>query len=196
MHSWRVLVLPYLEQHELYGQYDFNEPWNGPHNIRFKDKMPSAFRCPLAKGDSNETSYVAVVGPETAWPDGQPTEMRTIRDGTSKTILLVESADSGINWLEPRDLSFEQALQGINPPGKKPTISSHHAGGVNVICGDAHVIFLPDSLPIVQLRGLLTAAGGEHRGEASGQFAAALCCPAGKSSAANSGGIPPLDQPY
>src|SRR5438105_1376638 len=37
MHSWRVLILPYLERNDLYQQYDFNEPWNGPHNSRLAE---------------------------------------------------------------------------------------------------------------------------------------------------------------
>jgi hypothetical protein len=161
MHSWRVLVLPYIEEREMYAQYNFSEPWNGPNNRRFADKMPSTFRCPLAPGDSNETNYVAVVGPLTVWPGSQSSKLRMISDGSSKTISIVEVNNSGINWLEPRDLSFEEALQGVNPPVRRPAISSRHAGGALAVFCDSHVSYLPDDTPLDALRALLTASGGE-----------------------------------
>ena len=70
MHSWRVLILPFLDQNELYGSYRFDEPWNGPNNSKLHDVIVDVFRCPEDHGrsKSNQTSYVAVVGPETIWP--------------------------------------------------------------------------------------------------------------------------------
>ncbi len=86
---------------------------------------------------------------------------RAIVDGLSKTIGLVEVADSDINWMEPRDMTFEEAVRGVNPPGEGLKISSHHAGGANVGWLDAHVSFLGDRTPPTTLRALLTANGGE-----------------------------------
>jgi uncharacterized protein DUF1559 len=120
--------------------------------------FPPAF---VADAEGRPTNYVAIVGPETAWPVEKSTTIKAISDGTSKTIMLVEVADSGINWLEPRDLPFEQALRGINPPGIKPAISSLHAGGALAIFADAHVNFLRDDVPTDILRALLTAAGND-----------------------------------
>jgi prepilin-type processing-associated H-X9-DG protein len=161
MHSWRVLILPYLEEHAVYKKYDFNEPWNGPHNRQLADEINAIFRCPEASGSASETSYVAVVGPETGWPGATPLKIRDIRDGTSKTIAIVEVANSGINWMEPRDMTLAEALKGINPPGADLKISSEHAGGAMVGFFDAHVSFLQNGLSTDVLRGLLTAAGGE-----------------------------------
>ena len=68
MHSWRVLLLPYLCGNEFYEQYRFDEPWDGPHNRALAAKMPSIYQslyhCPSdPKIDSMETSYVMLVGP-------------------------------------------------------------------------------------------------------------------------------------
>ncbi len=160
MHSWRVLILPFMEQNQLYQQYDFNEPWNGPKNSRLASQMPAQFRCPSDSVDGNNTNYVAVVGPETVWPGAAPVGVRAIRDGTSNTILLVENVGAGINWLEPRDLTLDEALRGINPP-HQPGISSHHPGGADAVFCDGHVQYLSDELNPNTLRALLTKDGGE-----------------------------------
>lgn len=161
MHSWRVLLLPFMEERELYARYDFNEPWNGPHNRLLADEMPYVYRCAMEDASSNRPNYVAVVGEETAWPGATAVRVKDIKDGTSKTILLVETVNADFNWLEPRDLTFEEALQGINPPNAKPSISSHYRGGVNCAFGDGGVHFMPNDLAPDVLRGLLTRAGGE-----------------------------------
>jgi prepilin-type processing-associated H-X9-DG protein len=164
MHSWRVLLLPFLERQDVYKKYDFNEPWNGPHNRQLAGEMDSVFRCPEATGDSQETSYVAVVGSDTGWPGATPIKIRDMKDGPSKTIAIVEVANSGINWMEPRDLKLIEAMQGVTVPGHGPGLkisSNHAAGGANVGYFDAHVSFLPVGFSPEVLRGLLTAAGGE-----------------------------------
>jgi prepilin-type processing-associated H-X9-DG protein len=164
MHSWRVLLLPHFEEvgvKELYKQYDFSEPWNGPHNSRIAARM-LVLCCRSEDGEGFNTSYVAVVGPETAWPGTGSMGLKGITDGSSKTISVVEVANSGIHWMEPRDLTFDEAALGINVPGNKNGISSNHTGGANFLFCDGSVHFLTDKIPAETLRALLTAAGGEN----------------------------------
>jgi hypothetical protein len=71
MHSWRVLLLPYLEEEALYDQYDFDQPWDSPENLALANLMPQVYTCPsdmLATG--SETSYTMVVGPDTVGARG------------------------------------------------------------------------------------------------------------------------------
>jgi hypothetical protein len=118
MHSWRVLLLPFLEEKTLYEQYAFDEPWDGPNNRQLLPRMPQVYACPSAVAVSEtgqgqptyHTSYVAVVGPTTVWPGTVPRSFSEIRDGTSNTALLIEIDNSTIPWLEPRDLAFDAAL--------------------------------------------------------------------------------------
>src|SRR5205823_3963476 len=67
IHSWRVVLLPYLGQEDLYAKYSFDEPWNGPNNSKLHDRMLKIFRCPSQpeKQPRVHTSYLAVVGQET-----------------------------------------------------------------------------------------------------------------------------------
>jgi hypothetical protein len=152
MHSWRVLILPLLGQEDLYKEYDFSEPWNGPHNARLMTKCPKVFQCPSAHNpDPSATNYVAVVGAATAWPGDKGVRLEDIKDGTGHTILLVEVAASDINWLEPRDMAFEQAIRGSN-----------HGGTLDVAFADGGIRMLRNAIPPKDLKALLTIAGGER----------------------------------
>jgi hypothetical protein len=159
MHSWRVLVLQFIDE-SVYRDYSFDEPWNGPNNRKLMGPIAKAYHCPADSGKGDNTSYVAVVGPGTAWPGKTSSRMRDMRDGPDKTISVVEVADSGINSMEPRDISFDQMDFHINgrPRG---SISSCHSRGPNVIFVDCGVRFLSETLPPETVRALLTTAGGE-----------------------------------
>jgi hypothetical protein len=113
MHSWRVLILPYLEQHDLYAQYHFDEPWNSEHNRRLAVQIPSEYRCPADPSDAKTTtSYLAVVGSQVAWPGDRP--ISNAESGDGDAILVVEASNSDIDWLEPRDMGFSEAIRGVN----------------------------------------------------------------------------------
>ena len=136
MHSWRVLVLPYIEEGSLYKAYDFSEPWNGPHNSKLADKMPSIFHMPSEPPSTSVTNVVAITGPGTAFPGSRSTPKAEFTDGLDNTILLAEIADSNINWLEPRDLQVEGMSFAVNDK-RKPSISSSRRLGPYVVFGDS-----------------------------------------------------------
>ena len=114
-HSWRVLVLPYLEwqEQELYKRYSFSEPWNGPTNRLAVDSGPADvglgyFRCPDDSDLSGQcTSILCVVGPQTFWP-GSGTVPSDALTNNPKSILLVALPKTGIHWLEPKDITIEE----------------------------------------------------------------------------------------
>ncbi len=171
MHSWRVLILPYLEQGSLYDQYRFDEPWDGPHNRLLADKMPDVYRCPddsPSDVGSQMTSYLAVVGPEAAWKGAKRVSRADITDGPQNTLLVVESHQSGIHWMEPRDLHTTQMSVGINPPHGQGIGSGHYSknprdssGSAMCLLADGQVQRLDGDLPPHTVRALLTISGGE-----------------------------------
>ncbi len=164
MHSWRVLLLPFLEQQVLYTEYDFDEPWNGPNNSKLLDVPVSAFRCPSDNGDDEgealTTSYVAVRGPDTAWSGEKPAKFGDFGDGIANTIRVVEVKDSSIHWMGPRDLHVVQMAPEINAKAGQG-ISSNHPGGAIVVFADGHTRFLSEDLSPETIRALLTRNGGE-----------------------------------
>ena len=114
MHSWRVLLLPYVDQIGLFSQYKLDEPWDSPHNRQLADQMPPIYRCPSHPhhGDGSGrtlTSYVAVVGDESAWMEEGSRSLEDFGDHAASTVQLTEWAGVQIPWTEPRDLSVEEA---------------------------------------------------------------------------------------
>ena len=162
MHSWRVLLLPFMEEKKLYELYRFDEPWDGPNNRKLHGEMVRVFACPHNRGKQpeTETNYLAVVGPQTMWPGEKATKWSEIKDGSSNTIMVVEVHGSGIHWMEPRDLHMVQMSIAINP-ARGQGVSSGHPHGATFLFADGRVQFLPDETPPDALRAALTIAGGE-----------------------------------
>jgi hypothetical protein len=162
IHSWRVLILPYMEQQELYKKYSFSEPWNGPNNSKLHHEFVDVFTCPSrsSRQSRTDTSYVAVKGSQTAWPGENTINYDNITDGASNTILVVEMVKSGIHWMEPRDLDFDQMPIAVNPQ-QGQGISSEHPSVALVVFADGHTAALMKDTPPETLRRLLTIADGK-----------------------------------
>jgi prepilin-type processing-associated H-X9-DG protein len=156
--SWRVQLLPYLEQGALYNEFHLDEPWDSPHNKELIERMPPLFHCPdspeanLKKG---LTTYRGYKGDGTVFEGEEPHSIAEITDGTSNTIMVVESKDA-VPWTKPDDLPFDADPQ-------KPFVmpSSPHPGGFNVAFCDGSVRFLKDTINKIVLRALITRNGGE-----------------------------------
>ena len=165
MHSWRVLLLPFMEQNALHGQYDFDEPWDGPNNRRLTGMIGKVYRCPSEDSmDDSETSYVMIVGPGTISDGPTPTSFRQLADGTSNTIMIVEVADSGIQWTEPRDLNAEEVSFQVGG-GMGEGIGGNHPRVTNALFCDGAVHSIHESIAPELLRAMTTIAGGEDVSE-------------------------------
>jgi prepilin-type processing-associated H-X9-DG protein len=161
MHSWRVLLLPFLGGQFIYDQYDFEQPWDSPANLPLASAMPNVYCCPSDSMSLNsETSYAMIVGAGTISDGSSVTEIKDILDGTSNTILVVEAAGSNINWLEPRDLDAEQISFLVNDP-VDGGIRSEHPGGAHALFCDGSILFLDASVDPEVVRNMGTIAGGE-----------------------------------
>jgi hypothetical protein len=105
--SWRVLILPYIEQDELFKQFHLDEPWDSPHNIKLLPRMPRVFGRfdgkPTSEPDT--TFYQVFTGKHTAFEslEGEPLEDFT--DGTGNTFLIVEAGEA-VPWTKPADLAY------------------------------------------------------------------------------------------
>jgi len=162
MHSWRVLILPFMEEGALYDQYDFDEPWDGPNNRALAARSRGPFyHCPSdTGGNPSDTSYVMLVGKGTISDGAKATRLAKIEDGTSSTILIVEVAASGINWMEPRDLDVDKIGLGIND-GTPGGISSRHLGGAQVLFCNGGTDFLDNTIDPDVMEAMSTIRGGE-----------------------------------
>jgi hypothetical protein len=101
--SWRVAILPYLEQNGLYQQFKLDEPWDGPNNKKLLDKMPAVYGA----GEGGKTNYRVFTGPGTVFDGKQGLRFINITDGTSNTILAVEAAEA-VPWTKPEELPYNE----------------------------------------------------------------------------------------
>ena len=132
LHSWRVLVLPYLEQESLFRTIRLDEPWDSDYNRQFHAQMPDIFACPVVSLEKGETAYQVLTGTGTYFPGA---ECRSLDDPTldkQNTVLLVESRYP-VCWMAPVDLSVETFETDTTP------ILSHHARHPNVVIADGTV---------------------------------------------------------
>jgi hypothetical protein len=158
MHSWRVLILPYIEQNELYKEYRFDEPWDGPNNRKLASRMPKVYALHgEERPDNVTTNYLAVVGPETIWRAGEGIRYDKVADGTGNTILIVENVGANVPWMEPRDLSFADMDFRIN--SAKGINSKYADPAVAMI--DGSLFRLTKDVTPATLRAMFTIKGGE-----------------------------------
>ena len=164
MKSWRVAILPYMEQQVPCQQYDLEQPWDSPQNRALGNISVPVFRCPSDPGadaNSTETNYVRIVGKDTI--GGMPNEavkLRDITDGTSNTILVVEVAGLHINWVEPRDVTVEELMEMV-AKGR----ASFHSGGFQAVFADGSVHFISYGVNPKTLRALLLRNDGQPVGK-------------------------------
>jgi hypothetical protein len=170
--SWRVAILPYLEQESLYMQFHLDEPWDSPHNKKLIEKMPKVY-AHGADPDANkrgETHYRVFTGPQTPFPDAVPPYEAhrssgrfpgSFTDGTSMTILVVEAAEA-VPWTKPDELPYDPngplPRLGLKPAlGRKPYFS--------VVMGDAWARSVSARVSDQTLRAAITPAGDDYLGD-------------------------------
>jgi prepilin-type processing-associated H-X9-DG protein len=161
LYSWRALVLPFFEDKTLAKRFHYDEPWDSEANHKLWKDGRKWFQCPTSDHASDDctTDYVMVVGPHTFSDGPHGRKFGDITDGFSNTIMLVEVADSGINWAEPKDLEFDKIDFKIN--GQKPCVGSHHSHGANAALCDGSVRFFDNKLAPEMLKAALTIDGGK-----------------------------------
>ncbi len=154
--SWRVAILPFLDQQELYKKFKLDEPWDGPHNKALIKEMPPVYLCPSRKDpEVGTTTYRVFVGEGALFQAGQMTPVQSITDKPQNTIMVVES-DEAVPWTRPDDLTFD--------PDAKPSrygTGSPHPGGFHAMFCDSAVFLLRNTIKPQVLKALITRAGGE-----------------------------------
>ncbi len=134
-HSWRVLILPYVEHADVYRQYNFDEPWNSPHNLKLAEAINlNLFQCPSGPDRERNcyTNYCVVVSDDSYFPGTQTTSLHQTAVRSS-AIALVEINQSDIHWMEPRDIKIESF--GLR---RGPQAGSPHPSGIGTMRANGH----------------------------------------------------------
>ena len=150
-YSWRVAILPYMEQNEIFKRYRFNEPWDSEHNKQVLEYRPIPLLSPTDPTSTN-AAYFGLVSPETLFTGKDGTKNRAITDGTSNTLLVVE-AKQDIPWTKPEDIPYAH-------DGPLPKLGGFFPGGFHAAFADGYVRFLSAKLKPETLRHLIEKADG------------------------------------
>jgi prepilin-type processing-associated H-X9-DG protein len=160
LHSWRTLILPFIEQQALYETIDLSKAWDDPVNKDARETQIFTYRCPEGTRAATHTSYLAVIAPDSCF---QRTESRTLSDITDDpgtTMMVIEvDADHEVPWMAPVDIDEQWVLR-INRLEDPP-----HEGGLNVAFVDGSVHFLSTETDQSHLRALISISGNDHAGD-------------------------------
>jgi Protein of unknown function (DUF1559)/Domain of unknown function (DUF4190) len=139
--SWRVAMLPFLEQGQLYNEFHLDEPWDSPHNSKLLPRMPKVYWMPsTGEITDGKTYYQVFVGPDTMFADpDHPANYKTsfAIKGTSQTVTIAE-ADNAVPWTKPEDIVFN--------PASPPTFRGHWNGAFQVALADGSVRLVSTSV--------------------------------------------------
>jgi len=149
--SWRVKILPFVDEQDLYDRFKLDEPWDSEHNIKLVDEMPEIYQIEGHEREG-ETNLMVFVG------EGAPlSDMKTapglVQDG-SKIMVVQVGADKAVPWSKPADLPFlpENPLQAL---GELPE------DGFAAIFFDGHVQMIPKDIDPADLKAMISLAGSE-----------------------------------
>lgn len=158
--SWRVHLLPYLEEQALYKEFNLDEPWDSENNIKLLDRMPMVYRNPSSPIDRPVSHYLLPTGKGSIFADPKKdVSFRDVRDGTSNTILVLEVNDeSTVEWTKPGDFEHNAnaPLQGLG---------NAHPGGFQVALADGAVRFIAVTVDPDLFKNLLNMADGNVVGD-------------------------------
>lgn len=153
--SWRVHLLPFLDQRPLYDQFHLDEPWDSPHNITLLPRIPDVFVHADGSQPPTTTRITVVTGTGTPFDDREPLRLREFKDGTQTTILIVECGyDKAVPWTKPEDIVFD-------PASPLSCLGKYDTPGFMLATADAAVGHLKTSVPPQLFGALVTPSGQE-----------------------------------
>lgn len=110
LYSWRVLILPFFDERELYDEFRLDEPWDSEHNVRLLKRMPKSFEAPWRRHvdvPPGHTVCRVMIGPGAAFEDGSRLTLTDdFPDGTANTLLFVEAGEP-VPWTKPAEIAYD-----------------------------------------------------------------------------------------
>jgi hypothetical protein len=160
LHSWRTLILPYLEELSLYETIDLSKPWNDPSNAKALQTYVPVFHCPAAVGPRNTTTYLTIGGPNGGLLPNAFRRREEIANGGKSKLLVIEAGEeNAVAWMAPVDAAGSLVMR------LGPTSKLHHARGTNACSDNGSVMFMKADTPAKARRAWMSISGrGDERG--------------------------------
>ncbi len=161
LHSWRTLILPYLDQAALYDSIDLSKPWDDPANAHAKETATYCYSCPSNPLPAGMTTYVGLVGEQNFFSPTHPRKHSELPPGKSSQLIAVFERDDkrAVHWMSPEDGTAAELL---TPPADRKNV---HTGGCHVLMADGSIRFLSTNLPQETLKSLLSIDAPLFKGE-------------------------------
>lgn len=154
LHSWRTLILPYLDRQDVFETIDLQKPWDHPANAQAYNSTIRVYRCPSSWAPANHTNYFALVGPDRCL---MPTNGRSLSEIVDEFTVMVTEVPvaRACHWMEPTDVegSFLDALTSTN--------QLPHTAVTQVVFADGSARAISIDMEAADLEALTTIAGGE-----------------------------------
>jgi hypothetical protein len=155
--SWRVAILPYVEQQALYKEFKLDEPWDSPNNKKLIEKMPKIYALPGVQDAPGTTHFRVFLGPKAAFEGNKGLSIASFEDGTSNTMLVVE-ASQAVPWTKPDELTFDEK-------GPLPKLGALSPDGFLAVMADGSARLVKKSVSEKTLKAAITRNGKETLGQ-------------------------------
>lgn len=160
LHSWRVLLLPYLGEQELFAKIRLGEPWDSSHNCRFNGSCPLVYNCPSCESCQNgDSSYCLILGNELPFEGDQGKSLDGFGPDCNDMILVAERT-TPVGWMDPTvGTTLAMADLGMNDSGqdqlKTGSVGSSHFGGANFALRNGSASFLSKNMDLLTFQKML-----------------------------------------
>ena len=160
LHSWRTLILSYLDQTRLSESIDLSKAWDDPENVVAYETVVHQYNCPSNALLPGLTTYLGISGAGGCFRSADSTSIWDITDGTSNTIMVIETAPAdAVHGMDPHD----DDGRFVRRWGTE--VDPAHDGGGNGLLVEGSVHFLSSKFSVDNRRALSSFAGNEVIGE-------------------------------
>ena len=151
LHSWRTLILPFMDQQTLYDSIDLSKTWDDPANSKAYQSSIPGYRCTFSNVQANQTTYMAVIATNSCL---LPTTSRAppqIPQNLAENLIIIETdREHCVHWMDPTDVD-EKWILGFSPETKFA-----HRGGTHAVCADGSVTFVGTETPAAERRAMIS----------------------------------------
>lgn len=156
LHSWRTLILPYLDQQDVYEKIDLSKPWNDPANLDAYKTEVRTYRCPSTELPPTHTTYLAVVSTNSFFRLTEPRLLSEVTDNHGETLMVFDvTSERAVHWMAPQDVD-ERIILDFGSDREH-----NHRGTTNALCVDGSVAVLYTNEKLDELRAMISIAGHE-----------------------------------
>ncbi len=156
LHSWRTLLLPYLEQKQLFDQIDLSKPWDDPANSVAYDRPLKFYICPSSTVSQEQTTYFAVTANGGCFLPTEPRKLSDITDSKDLTLMVVEVPEKhAVHWMSPNDAG-DALVSKLSKTDKRS-----HPNGAMAAFVSGRIAFLNSNTPLAILQAFMSIAGND-----------------------------------